>query len=292
MPTALWFKSFASMPKPKRPDLHGIGARLAETASSQNPDHPVRHILADEGLLYIPVHLLRPDPNQPRQHFDQDALRDLTASVKEKGVLQPVIARRDPTGDGYILIAGERRWRAATAAGLTTLPALVRRAEDALEVALIENLQRENLNAIEEAEALLHLKQVRGFTDAQLAQVIGKSRQSVSESLSLNDLPDAIKTECRTCGIGSKRQLLSIARAGSPEKVLVLWEAFQRGEITTVRAIRQRSKPAKGRPRHYRFSYRPEHGEFRLIVTFTRSMATGEEIRDAIEEALLSFPQP
>lgn len=280
------------MPKPKRPNLSGIGVRLAETAASQTADHPVRHILADEGLLYIPVHLLRPDSHQPRQHFDEDALRDLTASVKEKGVLQPVIARRDPTGDGYILIAGERRWRAAAAAGLKSLPALVRRAEDALEVALIENLQRENLNAIEEAEALLHLKQVRGFTDAQLAQVIGKSRQSVSESLSLNDLPEAIKEECRTCGIGSKRQLLSIARAGSPEKVLVLWEAFRRGEITTVRAIRQRSKPAKGRPRHYSFSYRPERGEFRLTVTFTRSMATSEEIRDAIEEALLSFSQP
>lgn len=284
-------KSSATMPKPKRPNLSGIGVRLAETATSQHPDHPIRHIVADEGLLYIPVRLLRPDPNQPRQHFDEGALRDLTASVKEKGVLQPVIARRDPSGTGYILIAGERRWRAATAAGLATLPALVRREEDALEVALIENLQRENLSAIEEAEALLHLKQVRGFTDAQLAQVIGKSRQSVNESLALNALPEAIKAECRTCGIGSKRQLLSIARAGSPEKVQMLWDAFRRGELTTVRAIREHKRRAKGRPRHYSFSYRPEHGEFRLTVVFSRTMATSEEIRDAIQEALMTLPE-
>jgi ParB family chromosome partitioning protein len=279
------------MPKPKHPNFKGLGLRLAHNALGEKHDHPVRHIVADEGLLYIPIGLLRPNPNQPRQHFDEAALRDLTASVKEKGVLQPVIARKDPERDGYILIAGERRWRAATAAGLATLPALVRREEDALEVALIENLQRENLSAIEEAEALLHLKQARRFTDGQLAQVIGKSRQSVNDSLALNELPEGIKEECRTCGIGSKRQLLSIARAGAPEKVQVLWDAFRRGEITTVRAIQQRSKPAKGRGRHYSFSYRPEHGEFRLSVVFSRTMATNEEIRDAIQEALLSFPE-
>jgi len=279
------------MARSKRPNLSGLGVRLAEIAATQKGDHPIRHIVADEGLLFIPINLLRPDPNQPRQHFDEDALRDLTASIKEKGVLQPIIARRDPTGDGYILIAGERRWRAATVAGLSTIPALVRREEDALEVALIENLQRENLSAIEESEALLHLKQARGFTDSQLAQVIGKSRQSVNDSLVLNDLPEAIKQECRTSGIGSKHQLLIIARAGSPEKVLTLWEAFRRGEVTTVRAIHQRSKPSKGRPRHYRFSYLPEHAEFRLTVVFSRSMATNEEIRDAIKEALMSFPE-
>ncbi len=279
------------MAKSKHPNLAGLGLRLAETAAALKPDHPVRHIVADEGLLYIPIQLLRSDPNQPRQHFDEAALRDLTASIKEKGVLQPVIARKDPGRAGYILIAGERRWRAATAAGLTSLPALVRREEDSLEVALIENLQRENLSAIEEAEALLHLKQARRFTDGQLAQVIGKSRQSVNDSLALNELPEAIKEECRTCGIGSKRQLLSISRAGSPEKVQVLWDAFRRGEITTVRAMEQRSKPRKGRSRTYRFSYRPEDGEFRLSLVFSRTMATIEEIRDAIQEALTSLPE-
>jgi len=278
------------MAKSKHPNLAGLGLRLAENAATDKPDHPIRHIVADEGLLYIPIRLLRPNPNQPRQHFDEAALRDLTSSIKEKGVLQPVIARKDPDRAGYILIAGERRWRGATAAGLTTVPALVRREEDSLEVALIENLQRENLSAIEEAEALLHLKQARQFTDGQLAQVIGKSRQSVNDSLALNDLPEAIKEECRTCGIGSKRQLLSIARGGSPEKVQVLWDAFRRGELTTVRAIQQRSKPRKGRSRSYRFSYRSDNGGFRLNLVFSKTMATIEEIRDAIQEALTSLP--
>lgn len=278
------------MPRSKHPNFKGLGLRLAHDGLAEKQDHPVRHIVADEGLLYIPIGLLRPNPNQPRQHFDDAALRDLTASIKEKGVLQPVIARKDPSGDSYILIAGERRWRAATTAGLTTVPALVRREEDALEVALIENLQRENLSAIEEAEALLHLKQARRFTDGQLAQVIGKSRQSVNDSLALNDLPEPLKEECRTCGIGSKRQLLSIVRAGSPEKVQVLWDAFRRGELTTVRALQQHSKPRKGRSRSYRFSYRSAAGEFRLNLVFAKTMATVEEIRDALQEALTSVP--
>ena len=102
-----------------------------------------------------------------------------------------MLARKDPVRDGYILIAGERRLRAATAAGLTEIPALIRSEADALEVALIENLQRENLSALEEAEALLKLKNARQFTDEALAKIIGKSRQSVNDSLILNELPEA-----------------------------------------------------------------------------------------------------
>lgn len=278
------------MPKSKHPSFKGLGLRLARSATAAPTDHPVRHIVSDEGLLYIPVELLRGDPNQPRQHFDENALRDLTASIKEKGVLEPIIARRDPEGQSYIVIAGERRWRAAKAAGLATVPALVGHYEDPLEIALIENLQRENLNAIEEAEGLLRLKRRRGLTDEQLARAIGKSRQAVNDSLALNDLPESIKRECRTCGIGSKRQLLSIARAGSPEQIDALWKVFKHGEATTVRELRQRSRPAKGPPRNYCFSYRSDTGRFRLSLVFSRTMATIEEIRDAIQEALLSLP--
>jgi len=114
------------------------------------------------------------------------------------------------------LIAGERRWRAAMAAGLSELPALIRSEADSMEVALIENLQRENLSAIEEAEGLLKLKQARQFTDQALAKIIGKSRQSVNDSLILNELPESIKAECPTSGIWSKASSYKwFARAAS-----------------------------------------------------------------------------
>jgi ParB family chromosome partitioning protein len=142
--------------------------------------------------------------------------------VKEKVVLQPILARKDPNRDGYILIGGERRWRAATAAGLTEIPALIRNESDHLEIALIENLQRENLNAVEEAEALLRLKHARRYTDEQLAKIIGNSRQAVNESLTLNELPAEIKSECRTSGTWSKSQLLQVLRAGSDEEMIAV----------------------------------------------------------------------
>ena len=123
---------------PKRPNLKETGLRLVATARNAPQEHALRQLTADQGFLYLPLDLLRSNPNQPRQHFDNSSLEGLCASIREKGVLQPVLARRDPEGEGFILIAGERRWRAAKAAGLAEIPALIRKEEDALEVALIE----------------------------------------------------------------------------------------------------------------------------------------------------------
>lgn len=276
------------MAKAKRPNLAGLGMRVVEGALARKADHPVRHIVADEGLLHLPVTALQPNPDQPRKHFDEESLRDLTTSVKEKGILQPVIARRDPDGEGYILIAGERRWRAATAAGLSTIPALIRTDEDALEVAIIENLQRENLNALEEAEAFARLKEVRRFTDAQLAQVVGKSRSSVTEALSLNKLPEMVKAECRALDIGSKIQLLTILRAGGEEKIQAAWNAVKSGQATTTRQLKAHTKP-KGRPTQYRFSYSPKGGSFTVNVTFSKREATKGEVKRALTAAAESL---
>ncbi len=254
-------------------------------------DHPVRHFAAREGFLYIPVDRLRPNPDQPRKHFDPEALRDLTTSVKEKGVLQPVLVRQDPEGDGFILIAGERRWRAATAAGIAEIPALVRTQEDALEVAIIENLQRENLHPLEEAEALLHLKTLKGFADQELAQVIGKSRKAVNESLLLNQLPERIKAEWRTSATASKSQLLLVLRAGSPEKIVAAWDAVRTGAVTTVRDLRkQKHGPRKGRPRHYRFDYHSKGKAFHVSVTFNKRSASRAELGAALKDALRHLP--
>jgi ParB family transcriptional regulator, chromosome partitioning protein len=277
----------------KRPNIKEIGLKIVRGGSERNADHPVHHLSANEGFLFLPLALVRPNPDQPRQHFDDASLDDLTASVKEKGVLQPVLARKDPKGEGYILIAGERRWRAATAAGLTEIPALIRNEADHLEVALIENVQRENLNAFEEAEALLKLKQARGYTDEQLAKIIGKSRSSVTESLTLNGLPEAIKAECRTSDIGSKSQLLQVLRAGNNEEKLALWQAFKTGEVRTVRDMRNHKTSAtngRGRPKNYRFQHKPKGHQYQVVVTFSKSRATREEVSDALKDALKHLP--
>jgi ParB family chromosome partitioning protein len=211
--------------------------------------------------------------------------------VKEKGVLQPILVRPDPEGDGFLLIAGERRWRAAKAAEIAEIPALVRKQEDSLEVAIIENLQREDLHPLEEAEALLHLKTIKGFTDQQLAQVIGKSRRAVNESLLLNQLPESIKAEWRTSATASKSQLLLVLRTGSPEKIAATWEALKSGTVTTVRELRkQKQGTKKGRPHHYRFEYNPKGKPFHVTVAFEKKAASRAELRSALNDALKHLP--
>lgn len=147
----------------------------------------------DEGeeLRRIPVELLDPNPSQPRRHFDEDALRSLAASIRERGVIQPVLVR--PLASGrYELVAGERRWRAAQLAELESIPALVRHHDDAasLELALIENMARQDLNPVEEARACLALVDELGLTREEVGLRIGRSRVAVSNLVRLLDLPD------------------------------------------------------------------------------------------------------
>ena len=145
-------------------------------------------------LVEIPIGDVRPNSYQPRRHFDEEALASLTASVRELGVLQPVLVR--PAGEGhYELIAGERRWRAARRAGLTSIPAIVREAGDvaSLEQALVENLHREDLNALEEAAGYQQLIEEFNLTHDQVASRVGKSRTAVTNVLRLFQLPPSIQ---------------------------------------------------------------------------------------------------
>jgi len=145
-------------------------------------------------LLDIPIANIRPNPHQPRSHFDEESLNSLTASIRAVGVLQPVLVR-DIGDDGYQLIAGERRWRAGRRAGLQTIPALVRTVDDvgSVEQALIENLHRTDLNAMEEAGAYQQLIEDFGLTHEQLAARVGKSRAAISNTLRLFQLPPSIQ---------------------------------------------------------------------------------------------------
>jgi ParB family chromosome partitioning protein len=183
---------------------------LGEPVAPPSASAPAR------GLLQLPVASISPNPHQPRVTFEPGALDELRASIAEFGVLVPILVRA-LGGEKYELIAGERRWRAATAAGLATVPAIVRTADDreSLEVAIVENLQRENLDPLEEAMGFAHLMEAHDFTQEQVAQRVGRSRPSVANALRLLTLSDPIKALVRDGKLtaGAARALLALPEA-------------------------------------------------------------------------------
>jgi ParB family chromosome partitioning protein len=198
-------------------------------------------------LLELPVGLIKPNPNQPRTKFDQEALAALAASIEASGVVQPLLVR--PLADGsYELIAGERRWRAAQQAGLDKVPAVVREQEDAerLQAALIENMVREDLNPVEEARACAALVEDLGVSKEELARRVGRSRPSVSNLIRLLDLPDEVLAmlEEGELSEGHGRALLAVSGNDARRRLA----RGAREEGWSVRETEQRVKLA-GQPK-------------------------------------------
>ena len=164
-------------------------------------------------VLYVSVDKITPNVNQPRKSFDDDSLAELSASIKNQGVLQPLLVEKI-TDDSYVIVAGERRFRAAKIAGLSEVPVIVKSFNEVqrIEVALIENIQRENLNAIDEAAAYQYLIQKSGLTQEEVAEKVGKKRSTVTNSLRLLQLPDQMKDDI-VSGVltaGHARAILSL----------------------------------------------------------------------------------
>ncbi len=168
----------------------GLSSLFDEAVRAPREVEPV----VERGVREIDIGRIRPNPNQPRQHFDEAALDELAQSIADKGVLQPILLR--PAGDGFEIIAGERRWRAAQKAQLHQIPALVRNLDDATtaEVALIENIQRSDLNAIEEADAYKQLMLRFSHSQDEVGRLVGKSRSHVANLLRLLDLPEDVRS--------------------------------------------------------------------------------------------------
>lgn len=212
----------------RKPALgRGLGALIADARSAPPSAAPAH------GVARIPLDQIHADRANPRKDFDEAALEELAASLKNHGVLQPVLLRRDQRG-GYRLIAGERRWRAAQRAGLTEMPAVVREASDAeaYELALVENLQRSDLNPLEEAEGYRRLIEDRRFTQDQAAERLGKDRSTVANALRLLNLPNEVKQllverdlemgHARAIlGLQKREDMVNLARAVVTEKLSV-----------------------------------------------------------------------
>jgi ParB family chromosome partitioning protein len=212
-------------------------------------DEAVRPVKAEAapsgpGVRAIEIGRIRPNPSQPRQHFDEQAIDELAASIAERGVLQPILVRE--TSDGYELIAGERRWRAAQKARLHEIPALVREAneESSAEIALIENIQREDLNAIEEAEAYRQLINRYGHSQEVVGKLVGKSRSHVANLLRLLELPEAVRLMLLRGDI-SMGHARAVATAPDPE---ALAQQIIDGDLSVRQAehLAKKERPGPG----------------------------------------------
>ena len=186
------------------------------------------HVQGSSNLSEIALTMISPNPNQPRTDFDESALQELAASIREIGLVTPITLRQMGENE-YQIIAGERRWRAATLAGLTTIPAYIRTAEDekVMEMALVENIQREDLNPIEIALAYQHLSETTGMTQEKISSRVGKSRTSITNYMRLLKLPAQIQIALKNKDIdmGHARALLAI---DSPSTQLKLFKEVQR----------------------------------------------------------------
>lgn len=210
------------------------------------------------GVLYVPLQAIRPNPRQPRQKMDPEALEALAASIREHGILQPLIVSRGPEPGTYILVAGERRWRAAQLAGLERVPVILREADDRerLEWALIENVQRADLNPLEEAEAYRQLHEEFGLSHAEIAQRVGKSRVAVTNTLRLLKLSEPVKAALLAGEIqeGHARALLPLPEADQIRALDLIREKGLSVRETEAWVRRHLQRPETGRPS-------PKHGD-------------------------------
>ncbi len=198
----------------------------------------------EKGKLYdLNIADLQPDPQQPRKYFDEQALAELKASIEKHGVLQPVLVRQDTDGR-LLLVSGERRFQASLLAGCLTIPAVFTDGDPA-ELSIVENLLRENLTAIEEAEAIEKLRELHDYALRDLSTVLGKSVSTLSEILSLNKLPAEVKDDCRNDPKAGRSILVLIAKQKTPKKMTALYKKYKESGLTVGEV---RKKTAKLKP--------------------------------------------
>jgi ParB family transcriptional regulator, chromosome partitioning protein len=239
---------------------------------------------------------IAPDPDQPRSSIG--SLDDLVGSIRDKGVLEPLLVRRHPDavsggrlGEGsksYLIICGERRYHAALEAGLYEVPVIELEVspEEALEIALIENLQRKDLTPFEEAEGYRMLGERHDYTHEQIAEAVGKSRVVITETLSLLHMPPRVRDAVQALGVSSKSVLQEVLKARSEEEMIQLLERVASLGLSRD-DLRRRSRAATGsRRKPFVFTFKSPDKSFRLNLTFRRSTVERNDLIDALEAIL------
>ena len=239
-------------------------------------------------IRMIPITKIMPNPQQARNELGD--LTDLIQSIKEKGILEPVIIR--PKGSYYEIIAGERRYSAARKAGLNEIPCIEMDVDDneAMEIALIENLQRKNLNVFEEADGLRTLADMYGYSHELIANKIGKARSTVTEIITLCRIPHDLRKLCQNNNITSRSTLLEIAKQKSKEDMLKLINSIIQRDLTRM-DTRELSKAIKGKKpikvKKYVYNYTPrEKKTYKLRIEFKKPSVSKEELIKILEEVI------
>ena len=245
----------------------------------------------------LPLSSLRPNPNQPRT--DVGDLADLVASIRDKGVLEPILVRKNDHGEGlppgvkFEIVAGERRYRAALEAGLFEIPAIELdvTADEALEITLIENLQRKDLNAFEEAEGYQALGTLHSYTQEQIAQAVGRSRSSIAESLGLLTLPREVRERALELGISAKSALLELAKVTDPKALEALLaragrEGLSRDDLRSELRKGPAARGGSARKRPFAFKFRAPDKSFQLQLQFRQSTVEKSDLIRALEQIL------
>ncbi len=258
-------------------------AGLPVTLKMRHDAHYVESLTNYSGAAVgrmIPMDKIRPNPDQPRKTLGD--LRELTESIRMKGVLEPLLVRFMPREECYFIISGERRYHAARAAGLREVPAIEKNVDDAetLEIALIENLMRKDLTPFEEADGLQRLADVFNYTHDDVAKKIGRGRSSVSEVMMLRKIPEAIRKQCIEHGVLSKTVLLEIAKQPTDKKMFELFARILQTGLTRDEARKERAEEKTGpqRPQPFIFHYEPEDDAFRFRLQFKKSHVSRDEL--------------
>jgi len=256
---------------------------LPVTLKMRHDAHYVESLTSYSGAAIgrmIPVDQIRPNPEQPRKSIGD--LRELTDSIREKGVLEPLLVRFVPREDCYYIISGERRYHASRAAGLNEVPCIEKMADDAetLEIGLIENIQRKDLTPFEEADGLHRLATQFEYTHEDVARKIGRARSSVTETLSLRNIPEALRKRCIEHGVNSKSLLLQIARQPTEKKMVEMLHRILQGGLTRDEARKERRDEQTGpqRPQPFIFQFEPENETFRFRIQFKKSHVSRDEL--------------
>jgi ParB family chromosome partitioning protein len=266
-------------------------AGLPVTLKMRHDAHYIDQLTSYSGATVgrmIRVDEIRPNPEQPRKALGD--LRELTESVREKGVLEPLLVRFISSEGCFYIISGERRYHAARAAGLSEVPCIEKSVDDAetLEIALIENIQRKDLTAFEEADGLHRLATQFEYTHEDVAKKIGRARSSVTETLSLRNIPEALRKKCVENGITSKSLLLQIARQPSEKKMSEMFQRILQGGLTRDEARRERREEQTGpqRPQPFIFHFEPQNDTFKFRIQFKKSHVSRDELISTLREIL------